>query len=72
MKGKPTQIIDGKWYAVGWGGEPYIEICCSCRHTHRIRYAIRAGRFWVQYKTLRGLTKALRRQDGITVKRKKP
>lgn len=71
MKGKPIQIIDGKWYAVGWGGEPHIEICCSCSYSHRIRYKIDGGKLWVSYQTLRGLTKALRRKEGVEVTRRK-
>lgn len=67
MKGKPIQIVEGKWYAVGWGGEPHIEICCSCSLAHRIRYKIGAGRLQVSYEVLRGLTKALRRKEGIRV-----
>jgi len=67
VKSKPIQIIDGKWYVVGWGGEPHIEICCSCSYSHRIRYEIRAGKLCVQYQTLPGLTKALRRKEGIKV-----
>jgi hypothetical protein len=66
---QPVQIIDGKWYVVGWGGEPHIEICCSCNYSHRIRYKIHAGRLHVQYTTLPGLTKALRRKEGIKVTR---
>lgn len=68
----PIQIIDGKWYAVGWGGEPHIEICCSCSYSHRIRYRIHAGKLWVSYQTLRGLTKALRRKEGVKVTKKPP
>jgi hypothetical protein len=64
---KPTQIIEGKWYVVGWGGEPHIEICCSCSLAHRIRYAIKAGRLHVSYQILPGLTKALRRKEGVRV-----
>lgn len=69
MKGKPIQIIEGKWYVVGWGGEPHIEICCSCSLAHRIRYRISAGRLQVSYQVLAGLTKGLRRKEGIKVSR---
>jgi hypothetical protein len=65
----PIQIIDGKWYAVGWGGEPHIEICCACSLAHRIRYRVHAGLLEVSYQTLPGLTKALRRKEGIKVTR---
>lgn len=46
---KPIQIIDGQWYAVGFGGEPWTEECCSCSLVHLIRYKVENGRFWVQY-----------------------
>ena len=69
-KGAPIQIIDGKWYAFGWGGEPRIEVCCSCSHSHRIRYKIQGGKLWIQYQTLKGLTQALRRKEGIKLSRK--
>ena len=71
MKGKPIQIIDGKWYVVGWGGEPHIEICCACSLAHRIRYRIHSGRLNVSYEVLKGLTKALRRKESIKVIRAK-
>jgi len=70
-RSEPIQIIEGKWYAVGWGGEPHVEICCSCSLAHRIRYKIESGKLYVSYEVLKGLTKALRRKEGIAVSRKK-
>lgn len=71
MKGKPIQIVEGRWYVLGWGGEPHIEICCHCSLAHRIRHKIMAGRLHVSYEVLKGLTKALRRKEGIKVTRAK-
>jgi hypothetical protein len=64
-----TQIIEGKWYVVGWGKEPFIEDCCDCCLSHTIRYRIHAGRLEVSYRVNRKRTRALRRKNGIKVTR---
>jgi hypothetical protein len=48
-KGDAVQIIDGRWYAVGFGGEPWYEECCSCGLVHRQDYKVENGKFWVRY-----------------------
>ena len=57
---EPQQIVDGTWYAVGFGGEPFVEECCECGLTHIVKYKVENGTFWVQYRVDKRATKAAR------------
>jgi hypothetical protein len=64
-----VQIVDGKWYVVAWGGEPFIEDCCDCALSHRMTYRLRNGKLEVRYVVDHKRTKSLRRKHGIKVTR---
>lgn len=57
---KPVQIVEGVWYALGYGSDPFVEECCDCGLVHRITYKIDKGRIWHSYKVDRKLTRQAR------------
>lgn len=57
---KPTQIVEGQWYALGWGNDPFVEECCDCGLVHRITYKIDKGRIWHKFHVDRKLTRKAR------------
>lgn len=60
-----TQVEDGKWYAVAFGGAPFLEECCDCGLVHRTRFKMENGRFWVQYTRDPKLTRRARARAAI-------
>lgn len=58
----PVQIESGKWYAVAFGGPPFVEECCHCQLTHVVKYKVENGLFWVQYTVDDKLTRRARAQ----------
>lgn len=59
------QIVDGKWYAFGFGGEPFTEECCDCGLVHVIKYKVENGKMWVQYRRDPRRTRAARKACGL-------
>lgn len=56
----PQQIIDGRKYAMTFGGPPFTEECCDCGLVHKVRYTVELGRLFVQYTVDKKLTDAAR------------
>lgn len=56
-----TQVIEGTWYAVGVGEDPFTEECCDCGLVHKHNYKFEKGRLWIQYKVDDKLTKVARK-----------
>lgn len=59
------QLVDGRWYAFGFGGEPFTEECCDCGLVHEIKYKVENGKMWVQYQRSAPRTCAARKARGI-------
>jgi hypothetical protein len=55
------QVVEGRWYCIAWGSEPFLEECCDCGLVHKVRYRLRRGRIEVSYKVDPRRTKAARK-----------
>lgn len=56
----PQQIVDGKKYALTFGGPAFTEECCDCGLVHKVKYTVELGRLFVQYRVDKKLTAAAR------------
>jgi hypothetical protein len=55
------QVVEGKWYSIAWGAEPFLEECCDCGLVHQVRYRLRRGRIEVSYRVDAKHTRAARK-----------
>lgn len=55
------QVVEGRWYSIAWGKEPFLEECCDCGLVHKVKYRLRRGRIEVSYSVDQRRTKAARR-----------
>ena len=47
MRIKVEQFEDGKWYKIGFSE---ISMCCDCCLVHKVKYKIKDGKLWGQWK----------------------
>lgn len=63
-KPKPTQIEDGKWYALGNFDR---QICCDCGLHHSLEYKLEKGRIFERVSRDDKATSLERKEHGIKV-----